>query len=67
VVRVYTDDRCADLKPAVELCHLFGVFPLGYPDALLHLLGLGLDIFPNSDEFVDGGFKCAYERFRVKG
>ena len=50
----------------VEVRHLLGVLPLGEADTLLHLLGLGLDIFPKRDESVNCGLERADKWLGIK-
>ena len=50
----------------VEVRHLLGVLPLGEADTLLHLLGLGLNIFPKRDESVNCGLERADKWLGIK-
>lgn len=54
------------LEPSIQFSHFLGVFPFSYPNALFHLFCFRLDIFPDSDEGVYGGFECAYKWFRIE-
>lgn len=47
----------AHLETTIQVRHLLGVLPLGDADTLLHLLGLGLDIFPKRNEPVNCGLE----------
>lgn len=54
------------LKALVEVCHLLGVFALGYTHRLLHLFGFGLDILAYGDELVYCSLEVANEGLWVK-